>query len=130
MTEKTFPPALYAAVWRYVMPGAMFDEDGNLEIEPEAVSPFSAGYPSSVYQLPSTEDWVWTWADDFTPEQETEWAALYKKARQLAEPSADLSNEYNVLRAYYGESSPTGAQTVQALKAVIRVLREQAKDDD
>ena len=41
-----------------------------------------------------------------------------------------LSNEYNVLRAYYGESSPTGAQTAQALKAVIRVLREQAKDDD
>lgn len=131
MTEKTIHPVIYAEMWRRVMAGAEFDEDGNVQGEADGFgSSFSAGFPSSVYQNPADEKWVWVWAEDFTPEQEAEWTALWKEARVASEPLPDLSDVYNTLRLYYRAEAPTTAQTVMALKGVIRVLREQAKDDD
>jgi len=127
-TEKTVPASLYAELWRYVLPDAVFDEEGNVEPEGDAESPFSGGYPSSVYEM--DPDWVWVWAEDFTPEQEAEWDDIVKRARRRTEPMPPLQDEWDAMRAYYNAPSPTEAQTVTTLKAVIKVLREQYKEED
>lgn len=125
MTDKTVPVEYVNPVLEWV--GPPLDTHGSLPSEP-APSRFTAGYPDTLTGDGDTR--TFSWEAEFTPEQEDEWALFVKKARRRMEPpdEAEMQPHFDTMRAYYQAASPTQAQTVQALKAAIAVIREMWKE--
>jgi hypothetical protein len=70
--------------------------------------------------------YVWlVFEPDLTTEEGTHLAALVDRLGDWYDASsgAGLDDEIAALRAYMMNATPTGAETVRALKALIRVVR-------
>lgn len=126
MTSKTFAASLISPV--QMATGAPKDWDVvPLPGTPEPT--FSAGPPeTSDTSVPESVTFVWE--ADFTPEQDDEWDLIIKKSRRRTEEpdEAALEPHFDTLKAYWNAPNPTAAQTVQAMKSVIFILREMWKE--
>ena len=121
-TTKDFTFESLPAFLRYVG-----SPDGGIDI-PASIS---AGAPDLIVE--TVTGWTYTWDTTWTPAQDDEWAeAEYTVERALArgQPIDDtaLVPFWDVMRAYYNNNSPATGETVQALKATIKVLREMNKE--
>lgn len=113
----------------YIMPfiGAPLDSE-----HPENVpSQFSAGAPDT-HTFDGT-GFTATWDADWTPEQEAEHEGFAVRAERRQVPATPpddpaLQPHWEEMRTFWNNANPDGTETVRALKATIKVLREMSKE--
>lgn len=117
MTSKTTPRHLFPKIASAYMGDDWEDNPTN--------------EPPQVYSNPDENTTRWEWDVDLTPEEEAAFDAAVLSAKSGIDMQryADIRTELSGLRNYYLLDTPTNAQSIQAIKAIIKVLRAMLKDE-
>jgi hypothetical protein len=129
MTTREVPalhhPTVYGRFTGLPYPG------GAVEVEEMPEPRDDALGPAPDRATEADDVWTYEWDTDLTTQQADDFDSLVQEVRRRTEPPDydAMKPHFDTLKAYYGASAPTQAQTITALKSVIVVLREMWKED-